>query len=90
MLSSSELSKNQIDRLGARRRKGDIREDDLRLLESYKRSFDAAYEGVVEQIRDQLGFEPTGRPAKSTTSISDKLRRESIRLSQIRTSRPAE
>src|SRR5262249_6618844 len=26
---------------------------------------------------------PTGRPAKSTTSVIEKLRRESIRLSQI-------
>lgn len=30
-----------------------------------------------------MELEPTGRPAKSTTSISDKLRRESIRLTQI-------
>jgi putative GTP pyrophosphokinase len=40
-------------------------------------------EYVVDGIRDNLGLEPTGRPAKSTSSISDKLRRESIRLSQI-------
>jgi putative GTP pyrophosphokinase len=31
----------------------------------------------------RLGLEPTGRPAKSTTSISEKLRRESIRLTQM-------
>ncbi len=30
-----------------------------------------------------MALEPTGRPAKSTTSISEKLRRESIRLTQI-------
>ncbi|MGH9908310.1 MAG: hypothetical protein ACRD8U_22325 [Pyrinomonadaceae bacterium] len=36
-----------------------------------------------EIIRNQLGLEPTGRPSKSTMSISEKLRRESIRLSQI-------
>lgn len=36
--------------------------------------------GLSEQ---NFGLEPTGRPAKSTTSISDKLRRESIRLTQI-------
>jgi putative GTP pyrophosphokinase len=79
----SELSKSQIDRLGNRLRKGDIGDLDLRLLDSYRRSFTEAYEAVVGQIRDQLGLEPTGRPAKSTTSISEKLRRESIRLSQI-------
>ena len=83
MLSSAELSKNQVDRLGNRLRKGDITEADLRLLDSYRRSFTDVYEDVVRRIRDQLGLEPTGRPAKSTTSISDKLRRESIRLSQI-------
>jgi ppGpp synthetase/RelA/SpoT-type nucleotidyltranferase len=83
MLPPSELSKNQVDQLGYRLRKGDISDDDLRLLDSYRRSFAEAYEAVVGQIRNQLGLEPTGRPAKSTTSISEKLRRESIRLTQI-------
>jgi GTP pyrophosphokinase len=83
MFPPSELTKNQVDRLGDRLRKGDISDDDLRLLDSYRRSFTEAYEAVVGQIRDQLGLEPTGRPAKSTTSISEKLRRESIRLTQM-------
>lgn len=78
-----ELTKSRIDRLGDRLRKGDISEDDLRLLDRYRRSFSGAYEFVVETIRGELKLEPTGRPAKSTTSISDKLRRESIRLTQI-------
>jgi putative GTP pyrophosphokinase len=78
-----ELSKNQIDRLGDRLRKGGISDEDLRLLDSYRRSFSGGYESVVGQIRDQLNLEPTGRPAKSTTSIIDKLQRESIRLSQV-------
>jgi putative GTP pyrophosphokinase len=80
---STDLSKNQIDRLGDRLRKGNISEDDLRLLDSYRRSFTSVYEEVVFQIRDRLRLEPTGRPAKSTTSIIDKLQRESIRLSQM-------
>jgi putative GTP pyrophosphokinase len=80
---ATELSKTQVDRLGDRLRKGNITEADLRLLDQYRRSFTEAYEVVVEAIRNDLGLEPTGRPAKSTTSISDKLRRESIRLSQI-------
>ena len=83
MLPASDLSKNQIDRLGDRLRKGDISEEDLRLLDSYRRSFTDAYDEVVGKIRDQLGLEPTGRPAKSTTSIIDKLQRETIRLSQM-------
>jgi putative GTP pyrophosphokinase len=53
------------------------------LLDSYRRSFADSYENVVGRIRGQLALEPTGRPAKSTTSIIDKLQRESIRLSQM-------
>lgn len=34
-------------------------------------------------LRDDLRLRPTGRPAKSTTSILEKLRRESIRLTQV-------
>jgi putative GTP pyrophosphokinase len=80
---ATDVSKTQIDRLGERLKKGDITEDDLRLLDTYRRSFSDAYEFVVGAVRNELALEPTGRPAKSTTSISDKLRRESIRLTQI-------
>lgn len=83
LLMANEISKTQIDRLGDRLKKGNISEDDLRLLDQYRRSFAEAYEIVVGSIRRELRLEPTGRPAKSTTSISDKLRRESIRLTQI-------
>jgi putative GTP pyrophosphokinase len=83
MLPSSELSKNQINRLGDRLRTTDISELDLRLLDNYRRSFTDAYEDVVGRIRDQLGLEPTGRPAKSTPSIIEKLRRERTRLSRM-------
>lgn len=78
-----EISKTQIDRLGDRLRKESITDSDLRLLDEYRRSFSTAYGTVVGSVRRQLGLEPTGRPAKSTTSIAEKLRRESIRLSQI-------
>jgi putative GTP pyrophosphokinase len=77
------LSKAQIDRLGDRLRSGKIADEDLQLLDAYRRSFTPAYEAVVEAFSDQLKLRPTGRPAKSTTSIADKLRRESIRLSQM-------
>ncbi len=78
-----EISKTQIDRLGERLKKGKIEEADLRMLDQYRRSFTPAYEIVVKAIREQLSLEPTGRPAKSTPSIVDKLKRESIRLTQI-------
>jgi putative GTP pyrophosphokinase len=77
------VTKTQIDRLGDRLRKGIVTDPDLRLLDLYRRSFREAYEAVVGSIQQQLGLEPTGRPAKSTTSISEKLRRESIRLTQM-------
>src|SRR5258705_58554 len=80
---AEEVSKTQIDRLGDRLKKGKINEDDLRLLDRYRLSFTEAYERVVGTIRKELALEPTGRTAKSTTSISEKLRRESIRLTQI-------
>src|SRR3954471_23032236 len=80
---SKEVSKTQIDRLGERLKRGQITEVDLRLLDAYRRTFTPSYEFVVGSIRDKLKLEPTGRPAKSTISIIDKLKRESIRLTQI-------
>ncbi len=79
----SVISNTKIDRLGDRLRKGNLTDADLRLLDDYRRSFTAAYEVVAAAIRGQLQLEPTGRPAKSTSSITEKLRRESIRLTQI-------
>lgn len=76
-------SKTQIDNLGDRLRTGAISEDDLRTLDEYRRSFGEAYQVVVQRIRERLRMKPTGRPAKSTGSVVDKLKRESIRLSQI-------
>jgi len=80
---ASDISKTQIDRLGDRLKKGNITEADLRLLDQYRLSFGEAYEFVVRAIRTELALEPTGRPAKSTTSVSEKLTRESIRLTQV-------
>jgi len=76
------FSKTQIDRLGDRLKGGSHTESDLRLLDDYRRSFGEAYETVVRTLR-QRGEVPTGRLAKSTVSIAEKLRRESIRLSQM-------
>ena len=82
-MAASRLSNTQIDQLGDRLRKAKLTTDDLTMLDGYRRSFSDAHEQVIAKIRDQLGLEPTGRPAKSTTSITEKLRRESIRLSQM-------
>jgi putative GTP pyrophosphokinase len=72
-----------IDRLGNRLEAGSPTEADLRLLEDFRRSFKTAYREVVGGIRSTLAVEVTGRPAKSTRSLVEKLRRESIRLSQM-------
>jgi putative GTP pyrophosphokinase len=77
------LSKTQIDHLGDRLKKGEISDADLRVLDEYRRSFSEGYDFVIQAIRAGLGLESTGRPAKSTTSIIEKLQRESIRLTQI-------
>jgi putative GTP pyrophosphokinase len=79
----SDLSKSQIDKLGERLKKGEVTEADLRMLDEYRLTFSEAYEFVVTGIRQHLKLEPTGRPAKSTPSIIDKLKRESIRLTQM-------
>lgn len=77
------MSKAQVDRLGDRLRFGVPSEADLRELNDFRQSFAPAYQEAVELIRARLGVDPTGRPAKSTTAIMEKLRRESVRLSQI-------
>jgi len=76
-------SNTQIDRLGDRLKKGAFSDEDLRALDEYRLSFSDTYEFVIGSIRQSLSLEPTGRPAKSTKSIIEKLFRESIRLSQI-------
>lgn len=78
-----EISKTQIDRLGERLKRGKIEDADLRLLDQYRRSYAEAYDAVIGAISRDLSLAPTGRPAKSTPSIVEKLRRESIRLTQI-------
>jgi ppGpp synthetase/RelA/SpoT-type nucleotidyltranferase len=80
---TTKISKTKIDQLGDRLRKDRITEADLTLLDAYRLSFGEAYETVVRTIRKKFKLVPTGRPAKSTTSIREKLLRESIRLTQI-------
>lgn len=78
-----EISKTKIDQLGDRLRKGLISEEDLRILDDYRKSYGQVYDEVIEVIQNKLKLNPTGRPAKSTTSVVDKLKREKIRLSQV-------
>jgi putative GTP pyrophosphokinase len=77
------VNKSELDRLGVRLRRGELNDADLTLLDSHRRRFSTAYEAVVNRIRSELGCEVSGRPAKSTTAIVDKLRRSHMRLTQM-------
>ena len=78
-----KISKTQIDRLGDRLRKSSRSDLDLKILDDYRRSFGEAYKEVVRTLREKFHLKLTGRPAKSTKSIIEKLHREKIRLSQM-------
>jgi putative GTP pyrophosphokinase len=80
---TESFSKTQIDRLGERLKGERYSDDDLRLLSRYCDSFADAYKEVVSVIQNRLSLEPSGREAKSHVSIIAKLKRESIRLTQI-------
>src|SRR6266498_2034887 len=79
----SQLTKSQIDKLGQKLRTQTFQETELTVLDEYRRSFGPAYDRVVAKVQAVLSVPVSGRPAKSTTSIIEKLNRESIRLSQV-------
>lgn len=81
--NASTASKTEIDHLGGRLRAEDYSEHDLRMLDRFRRSYASAYEYTVNAIRKGLRLAPTGRPAKSTHAIRDKLHRSTMRLSQM-------
>lgn len=76
------MNKSDLDRLGDRLRAG-ISPEDLTFLDTYRRGFRIAYDSVVDRVRAELGLEASGRPAKSTPAIVDKLCRSSMRLTQM-------
>ncbi|NOS99665.1 MAG: hypothetical protein HOP29_03470 [Phycisphaerales bacterium] len=80
---SAELSKSQIDGLGKRLRDGTVSEEDSRLLEGFRQSFDSACQNVIGVIQ-RFEWEDVTSRSKTRRSIEDKLRREpSIRLWQM-------
>jgi putative GTP pyrophosphokinase len=80
---ATSLTKRQVDRLGDRLQRGKLRDNDLRLLDEFRWSFRAVHERVVEKIRKHLSIEPAGRRTKSTMTITNKLRRQGLRLSEM-------
>jgi len=77
------FSRSHIDRLGERLREGTCSAQDFLELDAYRQSFRPAYDHVLAKVSSLPGLAPTGREAKSTLSIAEKLRRQSIRLSQV-------
>lgn len=77
------LSNSQVDRLGACLKKAPPTAEQLTQLDTFRQSFTASYKDVYYRLTHILGMSVTGRPAKSTTSIIEKLRREKVRLSQM-------
>ncbi len=71
-----------VDQLGERLRKT-LTVEDLRVLDQYRREFGSDYAVVVASLRNTLALDTSGRPAKSTTAIVEKLKRGSMRLSQM-------
>jgi putative GTP pyrophosphokinase len=82
MQPESPLSRAAVDQLGDRLRVA-VTEADLRLLDQHRRTFRPDYDQVVTLLRSKLGLDISGRPAKSTAAIVDKLNRSSMRLSQM-------
>lgn len=82
-VAEDSSSKTQLDKLGDRLRAGTATEADLKALDEYRRSFRPAYDEVVRIVKGTVGLEGTGRPAKTTAAIVDKLQRQRIRLTQM-------
>lgn len=77
------MSNSQVDRLGKDLREGVITADHLKRLEAFRSEFVPAYKYVEDLLVHKLRLKITGRPSKSTVAILEKLRRETVRLSQI-------
>ena len=79
----SRLTNSQIKKLGERLRHGVRTIDDVKLLEIFRRSYRSAYDQVIQLIHENYDHKVTGRPAKSSNSIIEKLEREKSRLTTI-------
>lgn len=73
---------SQLNKIGERLRKNLATEDDLRLLDEFRVSFQLAYDEVFAEL-SRMGLNPGGRPQKTTLSIIAKLNRERTRLSRM-------
>ena len=77
------LSKTRIDRLGDKLRAKQLDATCITELDEFRGLFVPAYRFVEDVLANKMGLRVTGRPAKSTVAILEKLNRESVRLSQM-------
>jgi GTP pyrophosphokinase len=73
---------SQLNKIGARLRKNQESDEDLRALDEFRLSFEPAYQQVFDYLT-RLGLRPGGRSGKTTLSIRAKLIRERTRLSRM-------
>jgi putative GTP pyrophosphokinase len=83
IIEASAYSRSRIDALGERIRRGALTRTDLRLLDAWRREYRPAYLLTVSALEGSFGFTASGRPAKTTGAISEKLIRQNVRLSQM-------
>jgi putative GTP pyrophosphokinase len=83
----SGFSKTQIDKLGDRLRADASADEDLRALDEYRRAFVAVHDEALRRLHEGgITGNFSGRAAKTTASIIQKLRRRQtrhVRLSQV-------
>jgi ppGpp synthetase/RelA/SpoT-type nucleotidyltranferase len=77
------LSKTRIDKLGESLRDGKVDVACIRVLEEFRSLHAQSYRFVEDTLTNKMGLRVTGRPSKSTIAIIDKLKRETVRLSQM-------
>ncbi len=63
------LTISQLNKIGERLRKNIGTEEDLRILDEFRVSFEPAYQEVFAALVS-MGHNPGGRPQKTTQSIS--------------------
>lgn len=81
--ASVKLTNTQIDKIGSKLKAGELDADCLRNLELFRSLYVDSYRYVENILVDKMGCKITGRPSKSTVAITEKLKRETIRLNQI-------
>ena len=81
------FSNSQIDRLGKKLRDGSKEEEDIKMLETFRKSFEDMGQMLYKEIKKIVAnenIEITARNTKTHMSILDKLRRQkTLRLSKI-------